>query len=110
MRSPSNKVSSTSTNKTIGRCSFMWWFSTWPRPLIKFGLINPLFVGVVLAVNLHIAQLRLDVSAGHTQGSHAVNHIHGKTEAVYLVPNGEVERSVDVALLFVSAHMQVLVI
>src|SRR5277367_1397699 len=98
MRSPSNKVSSTSTKKTIGRCSFMWWFSTWPRPLIKFGLINPLFVGVVLAVNLHIAQLRLYANTSHAQCGYAVNHIHGKTEAVNLVPNGEVERSVDVAL------------
>ncbi len=53
-----------------------------PRPLVDLGLIDAVLVGVVLAVDLHIAQLFLGVRPGHLQGGHAVDDVDRQTEAV----------------------------
>src|SRR2546425_3144144 len=81
-----------------------------PRPLIDFGLVDSVFVGVVLAVDLHVAQLLLDVRAGDPQALHPIDDVDREAEPVDLVTNGQIERRVDVALLFVAAYVQVLVI
>src|SRR5262245_31607482 len=81
-----------------------------PGPLIGFRLVDTVLVGVALAVDLHVAQLLLDVRARDPQARDAIDDVDGETEAVDLVANGEIERRVDVALLFVAAHVQVLVI
>src|SRR6266581_3530400 len=81
-----------------------------PRPLIDLGLVDPVFVGVALAVDLHVAQLLLDVRAGDPQALHPIDDVDREAEPVDLVTNGQIERRVDVALLFVAAYVQVLVI
>ena len=41
---------------------------------------------------------------------HAVDDVDGEVEAVDLVEDGELERRVDVALLLVAAHVDVVVV
>jgi hypothetical protein len=45
------------------------------RALIDLGLIHAVLVGVVLAMNLHIAQYFFGVGAGHFQCGHPVNNV-----------------------------------
>src|SRR5688572_468582 len=81
-----------------------------PFPLIDLGLIDAVLVGVVLALDLHITQYLLGVGAGSLQGGYAVDDVDGDAEAVDLILDGQIERRVDVALFFVAAHVQVVVI
>src|SRR4029450_603472 len=83
---------------------------SWPRPLIALRLVNSVLVGIALAVDLHVAQLLLDMRAGDPQARYPIDDVDRETEAVDLVTNGQIERRVDVALLLVAAHVQVLVI
>src|SRR5262249_31991971 len=82
----------------------------WPGPLIDLGLVHTELVGVVLAVDLHVAQLLLDVGAAYLKTRHPIDDVDGDAEAVDLVLDGQIERRVDVALLFVAAHVHVSVI
>ena len=78
-----------------------------PLPVCGFGLIDAVLVRVVHALDLHIAELLLRVRAGHLEPRHAVDDIHRQCEAVDLVLDGQLQRSVDVALLLVAADVQV---
>src|SRR5262245_31737615 len=82
----------------------------WPRPLIDLGLVDPVLVGVALAIDLYVAQLLFDMRAGNTKPRHAIDDVDGEAETIDLVSNGQIERRVDVALLLVAAHVQILVI
>src|SRR5690625_2564962 len=78
-----------------------------PGPVANVGMIHPVAVGVVDAVDAQVAQLLLDVCALHLQTGHAIDHVDGETEAVDPVLDGEFERRVDTAALHVAADMQV---
>ena len=82
----------------------------WPGPAIDLRLVDAIFVGVGLAFELHHAQLFFCVSAGCTQGGHAIDCVHSDGEAINLVPDSQVERRVDVAFFFVAADMQILMV
>src|SRR5208337_3892998 len=81
-----------------------------PGPPIHLRLVYAVLVCVGLAFELQGAQLFLRVSAGYAQGRHPIDHVHRNGEAINLVPNGQVEWSVDIAVLLVAADVQVLVI
>src|SRR5262245_28800766 len=78
-----------------------------PLPLFDLGLIDAMLVGVVLAVDLPVAQLLLGVGPGHPQGGHAVDDVHGQAEAVNLVLDSQIKRRVDVPLFLVAAYVDV---
>ena len=44
-------------------------------------------------------------SAGDTETGHPVDGVDGQAEAIGVIADGEFQRRVDVALLFVAAHM-----
>ena len=50
------------------------------------------------------------MAADLLQPRHAIHYIHSQAEAVNVVVDGEFQRRIDVALLLVSAHMNVVVI
>src|SRR3954453_13913181 len=78
--------------------------------MIGFRLVHAMLVGVVLAIDLHVAQYLLRVCAGNEQPGYAVNDIDRQSEAIDLVLNGQIKGRVDISLFLVTAHMQVLVI
>ena len=78
--------------------------------MVGFGLVDAVFVGVVLTLDLHVAELLLDVPAGDAERGHAVDDVDGQAEAVDLVADRQVKRRVDVALLLVAADVEVLVV
>src|SRR4030095_14916531 len=81
-----------------------------PLPLLDFRFIDAVLVGVVLAADLPVAEFLLGMRPSHLQGGDAGDDVDGQAKAVDLVLNGEIERRVDVALLLLAAHVQVVVI
>src|SRR5438477_10986296 len=81
-----------------------------PSPLIELWHIYAMFVRVVLALNLHIAQHFFGVSARHFQRGHPVDNVDGQAKTIDLVLNRQIERRVDVPLFFVTTDVQVLVV
>ena len=63
----------------------------------------------MLSMIWSLSQL-LDVRGGGLQAGHAVDHVDGEVEAVDLIEDRELERRVDVALLLVAAHVDVVVV
>ena len=69
-----------------------------------------MFVRVLATGYLHVPELFLRVGADSLEPGYAVYDIDGQSEAVYLIFDGQFERSVDVASLLIAAHVQVLVV
>src|ERR1700731_1541864 len=67
-------------------------------------LLRPLPIANLFLVNA------LRVRADRTQPRHTVDNIDGQIEAVNLVDNGQLERSIDVPLFLVPAHVNVVMI
>src|ERR1700722_2493165 len=51
-----------------------------------------------------------DVCANRPQPRYAVDHIDRQVEAIHLIQNRELQRSVNVAFFLISAHMNVLMV
>ncbi len=49
-------------------------------------------------------------AARRPEAGHAVDDIDGKIEAIDLIAHGDLQRSIDVAVFFIAAHMEVPVI
>src|SRR5579863_2625088 len=81
-----------------------------PCPFIEFWHIHAMFVSVVLALDLHIAQHFFGMSARHFQPGHSVDNVDGQAKTIDLVLNSQIERRVDVPFFFVTTYMQVLVV
>src|SRR5437667_8203594 len=81
-----------------------------PGPLVDLRLVDPVLIGVLLALDLRVAQLLLGVGPHPLQGRHPIDDVDGQAEAVDLVLDGQVERGVDVALLLVAPHVEILVV
>src|SRR5215831_3594579 len=62
---------------------------------------------MVFACDLRIAQGLADTGRRGTETGHTVDSVNGQAEPVRLVANGQLQRCVDVALLLVTAHMDV---
>jgi hypothetical protein len=67
-------------------------------------------VRVTQAIELHVAESLLGVSANALQFWRAVDGVHGQAEAIDLIFDGQFHRRVDIALLFVPAHLKIVVI
>jgi len=61
------------------------------------------------ASHLPVAELLLGVPADLLELGYAINGVDREAESIGLVVDGQFHRSVDIALLFVAAHMQILV-
>ena len=81
-----------------------------PFPVANFIAIDALGVGVVDAVDDLVLEPFLDVSADGPEARNAVDDVNRQVEAIDLVEDGELERSVDVAFFLVAAHVDVAVI
>ena len=81
-----------------------------PLPPTDLRAVDAVLIRVVPAGNLPVAEFLLGVRADLLQLRDAVNRVDCKTEPVGLVVNGKFHGRVDIAFLFVPAHMQVVVI
>ena len=81
-----------------------------PLPLVDLGLVDSILVSVFLTIKLHVAQFLLCMRASHLQARYAIYDVDGQAEAINLVPNGQVERSIDIAFFFVTPYVQVPVV
>jgi hypothetical protein len=54
-----------------------------------------MFIGIIAAFDLPVAQLFLRMSAGDQQRGNAVDGINGQAETVYLVLNRQFQRRID---------------
>src|SRR5271165_7139853 len=78
-----------------------------PLPVRDFWRIHPELPGVVLTCDLLVEQGLASARSGDAETRHAVDRIDGEAEAVGLITNGQLQRRVDVALLLVAAHVNV---
>ena len=78
--------------------------------MVYFWFVYSVLVCVFQALELHIAQFFFRVSPSHIQSGNPVDHIDSQTEAIDLILNRKIERSIDVSFFFVSPHVQVLMI
>jgi hypothetical protein len=69
-----------------------------------------MLVGIAATGNVCVAELLFGVPAYGLQSRDAVNRIDSQTEAIDLVVDSQLHRRVDVAFLFVSTHMEILVL
>ena len=81
-----------------------------PLPAANLGTVHSMLVSMMAACDLKVAKFLFGVRADPLQSRDAVNRVDRKTEPVRLVVDGQFHRRVDVALLLVTANMQVVVI
>src|SRR6266568_3844615 len=79
----------------------------WPLPIRGVGPVDAELVGVLCARDLLVEQCLPNAGPCDTETGYPVNSIHGQGEAVSLIADGEFQRRVDVALLLVAAHVNV---
>src|ERR1043166_8624324 len=82
-------------------------YSEWPFPAIDVGAIDAEPVGMRFAGDLLIEQGLANICAGDMETRYPVNGINGQAEAVGLITDRQFQRRVDVSLLFVAAHVKV---
>ena len=78
-----------------------------PAPIDNLRHVNAVLVGIMTACYLPVPELLLGMGAGDMQTRHPVDHVDCQAETVNLVLDGQLQRSVDVALFLVASHMQV---
>src|SRR5690242_16383805 len=81
--------------------------SEWPLPTIDVGPIDAELVGMLLASDLLIEQRLANIRAGDVEPWYSVNGINGEAEAVGLIADRQLQWRVDISLLFVAAHVKV---
>ena len=81
-----------------------------PLPTADLRTVDSVLVSMAPACNLAIAEFFFGMRANPLQLRDAVNRVDCETEPVGLVVNCQFHWRVDVALLFVTAHMQVSVV
>src|SRR6516165_10630316 len=78
-----------------------------PLPIRDLRRIYAELVGVILTCDLLVEQGLASARPGHAETRHAVDRVYSQAESIGLVLNGELQRCVDVALLLVAAHVNV---
>src|SRR5208337_5227310 len=81
-----------------------------PLPTANLGAVDSVVVSMAPARKLEITEFLFSMRSYPLQFPHAVNGVDGETEAVGLIVNRQLHGGVNVSLLFVAAHMQVLMI
>jgi len=78
-----------------------------PLPICDVRCIHAELVGVVFTRDLLVEQGLASARPGDAETRHPINRVDSQAEAVGLVSNSELQRRVDVALLLVAAHVNV---
>lgn len=78
-----------------------------PRPVANMFRIKPIIERLSLTSHLLIDQLLPNTGSGITKRLNQVNGVNCKTVPIRVVAHSQLEGRVDVALLAVAAHMQV---
>lgn len=81
-----------------------------PSPPGNIGFVRPVFVGVVPAPYLFVLEFLHGMAADALKLRHTSDRIHGQTEAINFVLDGQFQRRINVALLLVAADVQVLMV
>ncbi len=84
--------------------------SSGPFPGADFWFVYAFGVGVVDAVDDLVFEPFLHVGADGREARDTVDDVDGDVEAIDLIEDGEFERRVDVALFFVAANVNIVVI
>src|SRR6516165_5111749 len=84
--------------------------SVWPGPASHVGFVQAVLTGVLQAVELHVPELLLGVGPDSLQFGNTIDGVNGQAEAIDFVFNGQLQRRIDTALLFVTAHMQAVMV
>ena len=79
----------------------------WPFPAIDVGAIDAELIGMFFAGDLLIEQGLANICTSDIETRYPVNGINRQAEAVGLITDREFQRRVDVSLLFVAAHVKV---
>lgn len=79
----------------------------WPFPAIDVGAIDAELVGMFLTSDLLIKQGLANICSSDTETRYPVKGINRQAEAVGLITDREFQRRIDVSLLFVAAHVKV---
>src|SRR5260370_16504361 len=80
-----------------------------PLPIRDVQRIHAELPGVVFTCDLLVEQRLAGARPGNAEPRHTVDCVDGQAEAVGLVANGQLQRRIDVALLLVAAHVNVVV-
>src|SRR3974390_1502152 len=78
-----------------------------PFPAGDFRAVHAMFVRVVAAVDLHVAETLLGLGADSLEAGRAVDGIDRQAEAIGFVVYRQFHRRIDIALLLVAAHMKI---
>src|ERR1700758_2583087 len=78
-----------------------------PLPIADFRRIHAELPGVMLTCDLLVEQGLASARSGDVETRYAVDRVDGEAEAVGLITNGQLQRRVDVALLLIAAHVNV---
>src|SRR5215470_15816867 len=78
-----------------------------PLPVGNVFSIDAELVGVILGSDLFVEQGLANAGAGDAETGHPIDSVNGQAEAVSLVTNGQFKWGIDVTLLLVAAHMDV---
>src|SRR5579871_1655841 len=78
-----------------------------PSPVGRLGFIDTVLMRVVPAFDPLIQESLLRMSPNLLQFRDTIYDIHRKTEAIDVVINGQFQGSVDAALFFISAYVNV---
>ena len=78
-----------------------------PLPVGNVFSIDAELVGVVLASDLFVEQGLANTGAGDAETGRPIDCVNGQAEAVSLVTDGQFKRCIDVTLLLVAAHVDV---
>src|SRR5271155_5665647 len=78
-----------------------------PPPFGDVGPVDAVLVSVLLARNSLVGKLLANSGGGGAQARDPIDGINGQGEAVGLVADGQFQGRVDVALLLVAAHVDI---
>src|SRR6476659_6152082 len=78
-----------------------------PFPICDLGRIYTELVGMLFTRDLLVEQSLAHAGAGDTETGHPVDGVDGQAEAIGLIADGEFQRRVDVTLLLVAAHVNI---
>ena len=78
-----------------------------PFPIRDLWRIYTELVGMLFTRDLLVEQSLAHAGAGDTETGHPVDGVDGQAEAIGLIADGEFQRRVDVTLLLVAAHVNI---
>src|SRR5262249_9364421 len=78
-----------------------------PLPAGNVFSIDAELVGVILGSDLFVEQGIANTGAGDAETGHSIDSVNGQAEAVSLVTNGQFKWGIDVTLLLVATHVDV---